>query len=110
MIRDIKLYGTLAKVAEGKTFRFDCDNQHQLFAGLKSQCPALEMPFRQLRTFSIVSTKNDKDVDPVAIEDGFTFGANDKVLHITPSTEGAWWYVIYFAVIAVISYAVTRLT
>jgi predicted phage tail protein len=104
------LYGSLEKIAGRKDFRFDCDNQHQLFAGLRAQCPALDIPMRQMQTFSLVSTKTEEEVEPRQIEDGFNFGNDEKVIHIAPSTEGAWWYVLYFIIIAVISYAITRLT
>jgi len=110
MIRDIRVYGTLEKVAGRKAFRFDCDNQHQLFAGLKAQYPELEMTLRQLKTFSIVSTESDEEKDPKVIEDGFSFSDKSKVIHICPSTEGAWWYVIVLIASIVISYAITRLT
>lgn len=110
MVRDIKLYGSLAKAADGKSFRFDCNNQHELLAGLKAQCPQLDMALRSTGSVSIVWTKDDEQVDPRNIEDGFRFSDEAKVIHISPATEGAWWYVIVIIASVVISYAVTRLT
>jgi predicted phage tail protein len=110
MIRNIRLYGSLAKVAKQNEFRFDCDNQHQLFAGLKAMCPELDLTLRQLKTFSIVSTESDDEVEPKTVYENFQFGKNAKYIHVCPSTEGAWWYVFIAIAMAVLSYAVTRLT
>lgn len=110
MIRDIKLYGTLEKIAGQKSYRFDCDNQTQLFAGLRAQCPELDVPMRSMQTFSLVATESHEETNPTQIQDGFRFSNKAKVIHVAPSTEGAWWYVIWFLVIAIVSYAITRLT
>jgi predicted phage tail protein len=110
VIRDIYLYGSLEKAAGQKHFRFDCANQHQLFSGLKSRCPALDMVLRQKRTFHIVATESPDDRNVKQLADGFSFGDKAKIIHISPSTEGAWWYAAELIIALVVSYVVVRLT
>ena len=110
MIRKIRLYGTLEKVAGQKDFEFACDNQHQLFAGLRALCPQLDITMRQLKTFSICWTETEEEKNPKLVENGFRFSDRAKVLHISPSVEGAWWYVFVLIAAMVISYAIMRLT
>jgi predicted phage tail protein len=110
MIREIKLYGTLEKVAGVKSVRFDCDNQHQMFAGLKAMYPDLDMTFRTLKTFAVASTQSEDDTDPKPIQDGFNFSEKAKIIHLAASTEGAWLQLAYMVIAMVIAYVVVRLT
>jgi predicted phage tail protein len=110
MLRNIRLYGTLEKLAGRKDFRFDCDTQQQLFAGLLAQCPKLAIPLRQMKTVHMAWAETEDQKEPKACEQGFRFSNRANYIHMCPSTEGAWPYVIVAIIAIVVSYAIVRLT
>jgi predicted phage tail protein len=115
MLRTIKLYGSLEKVAGNSTLSFDCDNQQQLFAFFRSFSPAMNLAVRSKLIGLVGSDENDENLE--GIRSGFSFGEKAKTIHVLPMTEGAqyvWAYIaeyVYQAlIVAAVSYIVTRLT
>lgn len=87
MIRNITLHGSLATIAGTDTYRFDVDNNTQLFSAFRSINPKLSLAMLKCPELAIATQDGDK------IEDGaFGYGTAPDI-HIASAVDGSNIYV-----------------
>jgi predicted phage tail protein len=89
MLREVKLYSSLAKAAGTDVIQLNVDTQQHLFAALKAHSTSLDMTLRTTESVYIVATDENGE-NAVSIEPGFGFSSTAKQLHIASSTSGAF--------------------
>lgn len=87
MKRNVHLHGSLEKAAGQEVYRFDCDDQRLMFAGLRAASPALDIALRKAREVKLVGIDaSDQRANP--IDAGFQFDSSIEDIHIIPAIEG----------------------